>query len=271
MIVISALKIVKKYLKASLVQINRKFLSLKYLYFKPKSTGELNYNANLLVVKKKVYAPIAKICVESFIHFHPKSSVTVHVDSQTFAEVSRKLDKLNKKGKVKLKMIENEEKSWQDSKLDLILSLSEPNQFFMDADLKWNGPMAPIEEITLFVNEFNFKDNSFYSPLTSSKWFEEFSDATMKNTSFFYWGGYAPKPQDVEMIHEIMRKIEEVTSNQNLEKSFNESTQRISEQIALSLLVEKTGRPIRYLKESDGFKDGSFVESSYFGATGSSF
>lgn len=271
MTVISALKIAKRFLKALLVQVNRRLLSLKFLYFKPKSTSEFNYNANLLVVKKKVYAPIAKICVESFIHFHPKSSVTIHVDSQTIAEVSRKLEKLTKQGKVKLKMIENEEKSWQDSKLDLIISIPEPNQFFMDADLKWNGPIAPIEDITLFVNEFKFLNNPLYSPLTSSEWFEEFSNSTMKNTSFFYWGGYVPKPQDVEMIHEIMHKIEVATANNNNDKSFNESTQRISEQIALSLLVEKTGKPIRYLKESDGFKDGSFVESSYFGATGSSF
>jgi hypothetical protein len=93
----------------------------------------------------------------------------------------------------------------------------------------------------------------------------------MKNTSFFYWGNHNPKPEYKDLIHEMMEEISKVTMNPDNPTEFNSSTKRISEQIALSLLVESTAEEIEFLKQSDGYKDGSFVESSYFGATGSSF
>lgn len=246
-------------------------MSIRYLYFRPRNPSSLELNAHLLVVKKGIYAPIAKVCVESFLFFHPKSNVTIHVDSHTFSSISKSLRQVIKRGKVSVDYISNEEKSWQDSKLELILQLCRPNEFFMDADLKWNDCMAPIKDITLFVNEFSFSQNSFYEPLITSKWFSQFSTSTMKNTSFFYWGGYKPTQNDRRLIQDIMQEIDLLTESSRNSLDFNQSTKRISEQIALSLLVETIGKPVNYLKDTDGFKDGSFVESSYFGATGSHF
>ncbi len=265
------LRKVKKSIKAIFSAISRRLISVRYLFTTANSVSDVTFEANLLVVKKDIYAPIAKVCVESFLHYNPNSSVTIHVDSETQDEVCRKLRRLIKRGKVKVKLIEHQEKSWQDSKLDLILSLSDPKKFFMDADLKWNGPIPQISEITLFVDEFKFLENSFYAPLIESSWFGDYSQTSMKNTSFFYWGSYTPTPQDKSEIEQIMKNIIELTSETCHSTNFNQSTLRISEQIALSLLVEKTGKPVGFLKNSDGFKDGSFVESSYFGATGASF
>jgi hypothetical protein len=271
MFVIRRLKTVKRFVKKLILVGKRRFLSIKYLYFKALRPSEACLQANLLVVKNDTYASIAKICVESFLYFHPNSSVRIHVDAVTKKGVSEKLKKVINNGKVEVNIIKNFDQSWQDSKLELILSLSDPKKFFMDADLKWNGSMPPIKDITLFVNEFIFTKNPFYAPITHAPWFEEYIDASMKNTSFFYWGGYEPKERDETRIETIMKEIEKITLNANNDPAFNSSTQRISEQIALSLLVEKTGRTVRFLKDTDGFKDGSFVESSYFGATGTSF
>jgi hypothetical protein len=141
----------------------------------------------------------------------------------------------------------------------------------MDADLKWNGPIPPIQNITLFVDEFKFKNNDFYSPLFTNKFFERYIECSMKNTSFFYWDDHDPKAEYKTLIHEIMGEISKSTANPDNSTEFNSSTRRISEQIALSLLVEATGEKVEFLKQSDGYKDGSFVESSYFGATGSFF
>jgi hypothetical protein len=265
------LRKVKMLIKALLLAISRRVISVRYLFTKANSASNATYEANLLVVKKDIYAPIAKVCVESFIHHNPKSSVMIHVDNVTKEAVCRKLRRLIKRELVEVKLVENQEQSWQDSKLDLILSLSDPKKFFMDADLKWNGPIPQISEITLFVDEFKFLENPFYTPLFEGAWFSEYSETSMKNTSFFYWGGYTPTPQDKSEIVRIMDNIIDLTSDIKHDPDFNQSTLRISEQIALSLLVEKIGKRVRFLKESDGFKDGSFVESSYFGATGASF
>jgi hypothetical protein len=93
----------------------------------------------------------------------------------------------------------------------------------------------------------------------------------MKNTSFFYWGDHKPEKHYDAFIHEVMDEVLKITENPENPEEFNSRTRRISEQIALSLLVESTRKKVDFLKQSAVYKDGSFVESSYFGATGSSF
>lgn len=93
----------------------------------------------------------------------------------------------------------------------------------------------------------------------------------MKNTSFFYWGDHKPKEHYDTFIHEMMNEVLKITGNPDNPEEFNSRTRRISEQIALSLLVESTCEKVDFLKQSAVYKDGTFVESSYFGATGSSF
>lgn len=227
--------------------------------------------ANLLVVKNEIYSPIAKVCIESFLYFHPKSRVKVHVDRVTIHSVKALLKELINRGKVEIQQIVDEDFPWQRLKLKLILSLGNTEKFFMDADLKWSGPMPRINSITLFVEEFRFRDNFFYLPLMSSKYFENCADFTMKNTSFFYWGGHEPEQHYENRILEIMGEILKVAEDPNNSTDFNMSTKRICEQIALSLFLENTGEEVCFLKQVDQFKGKSFVESSYFGATGWSF
>lgn len=251
--------------------VNRKLLSFRYQYSKPKASFAGQYEAHLLVVKKEVYVSIAKICVESFLYYNPNSTVVIHVDSETNAATHKALKKMIVRSKVSIEQIKSESAPWQDSKLNLILSLDGSDKLFMDADLKWNGPIIQLSGTTLFVKEFIFTENEFYEPITKTAWFPEFSNSTMKNTSFFYWGNYKPSTQDEKQIEILMERIIATTDDQSNSEIYNSSTKRISEQIALSLFVEKLNSTVYFLKESDGFKDGSFVESSYFGATGASF
>jgi hypothetical protein len=92
----------------------------------------------------------------------------------------------------------------------------------------------------------------------------------MKNTSFFSWSGFEPDDNLLARVRELEKDIFEfATSTRDLSSSW---MARMSEQIALSLAVEEIDEiKIDYLKSSDGFKDGTFVESSYFGATGATF
>jgi hypothetical protein len=271
MVALRLLKKFKRFAKSRLVYVVRVVMSIRYLHLRPNSTFSGYYEAHLLVVKNEIYASIAKICVESFLFFNPNSRVVLHVDSATRVASNKALKKSISRKKVTIVQIDSDSLPWQDSKLDLILSLGDPRKFFMDADLKWNGPISELAGITLFVKEFNFSENAFYAPLTNKDWFSEFPNATMKNTSFFYWGGYTPSTEDKESIKVLMELITICTNNTSNSADFNEGTKRISEQIALSLLVEKLPAPVFFLKELDGYKDGSFVESSYFGATGASF
>lgn len=271
MFVIRLLKKLKRFTKSQIDSANRIQMSIRYLHSRPKSTFSGNYEPHLLVVKNEIYASLAKVCVESFLFFNPNSRVVVHVDSATKMASYDALKKLISRDKVSIVQLDSDSLPWQDLKLDLILSLGDPKKFFMDADLKWNGPMKELVGITFFVNEFEFRENTFYAPLTNKDWFSEYPSSTMKNTSFFYWGSYSPSTEDKKNIEVLMGLLKKCTNDQSNQIDFNVSTKRISEQIALSLLVEKLGAPVYFLKELDIFKDGSFVESSYFGITGASF
>lgn len=271
MVVFRLLRNLKRFSKVKIGLVKLILMSFRHLHLRPKSSFTGHYEAHLLVVKNEIYASLAKVCVESFLFYNPNSKVVVHVDSGTKRATHSALKKSISRNKVSIVQLDSDSLPWQDSKLALIFCIGDPKKFFMDADLKWNGPITELTGITLFVNEFVFKENAFYKPLMKKDWFSEYPNCTMKNTSFFHWGGYIPSLDDKKIIEDLMEQIRVTTNNESNSSDFNSSTKRISEQIALSLLVEKLDSPVYFLKESDVFKDGSFVESSYFGVTGASF
>jgi hypothetical protein len=232
----------------------------------------LALETHLLVVKKKKYAPIAKICIESFCFYNPAYVAVVHVDSSTAGEVKKNLKGLIKKNRVRLVLVPNQLDTWQIQKLHLICSLTGSPSCFMDADLKWNGPLPDTTGVTFFVNEFQLDDDSTYRDELFKIFPEKQFLGTMKNSSFFTWGGYRISNHERNRIFEIERSLVDFFGQGANSGDTNNGAVRMSEQLALSLAVEEmTQLPINYLKSVDGFKDGTFVESSYFGATGATF
>jgi hypothetical protein len=232
-----------------------------------KYVGEIQ--AHVLVVKKSEYARIAKICIESFCFHNSSSRVTVYVDDLTENAVRKELSTLIKKNRVRIESLLNEDK-WQIQKIDLIFSLIGKDEIFMDADLKWNAPLPKLNNVTFFVREYEIdleKDlgKNIAKAVKSSR-----QPGSMKNTSFFSWSGFEPDNNLLTRVRELEKDIFEfATSTSDLSSSW---MARMSEQLALSLAFEEIdGLKIDYLKSSDGFKDGTFVESSYFGATGATF
>lgn len=260
-------RVLRPYLRS----LQSAYRSLNYLYLPKSKVGQRKYLANLLVVKKPIYAGIAKICVESFIHFNPSCHVIIHVDLITLKEVSRNLRKLIKKGKVSLHLLEDKNSSWQELKLNLVLSMKDINEFFMDADLRWNGRIPDLDSPKFFVEEFFFQDREPYLSLINSENWEFGKTISMKNTSFIYWGSSHPDAEYQQIVEKVMFFLEQYCGDASMELIEKESLMRISEQVALSTMVDNLKIPITFLKEVDGYRDGSFVESSYFGATGSIF
>lgn len=267
----NTLRTISRILRSGLRNLQMLSRSLKYLYG-PKSTiGHSEYLANLLVVKKPIYAGIAKICIESFLYYNPSCNVIVHVDSNTQKEVSRKLRKLIKREKVSLHLLEDGDSSWQELKLNLALNMKDRHEFFMDADLRWNGPIPNLDAPKFFVEEFLFRNREPYLSLINSKNWEFGQQISMKNTSFIYWGTSHPDIECQQIVERVMTFLWRYCGEASIELIEKESLIRISEQIALSVLVDYLKIPITFLKEVDRYRDGSFVESSYFGATGSVF
>lgn len=245
--------------------------SFKYRNFVAKNHSSNEYIANLLVVKSPIYAHLAKICVESFLFYNPKCSVVINVDSSTESAVSEAFRKVGKRRNLEIRNIGKNDESWQNVKLSVILNMQNTKEFFMDADLRWNGPMPLLDGITFFVNEFSLKDDPTYLKLLESSGWKSNKEFTMKNTSFFFWGDYKPIDEDLLFINQAMDKIKQVCNQGSIPPEDSVSIIRISEQIALSVLVDVKNLEVNFLKKVDGYRDGLFVESSYFGATGSAF
>lgn len=248
-----------------------KLQSFKYTHLAYKDASPSAYVANLLVVKKPIYAKIAKICAESFYYYNPRCKILVHVDSFTEELVEKELQKLIRLGVVQIRRVNSDAPTWQELKLQLVLSMTIDNEFFMDADLRWNGPLPKLNSVTYFVNEFDFDQKSPYSEMVQLPSWGFGSSVSMKNTSFVSWGTYRTTSEDRALIESVMTYINKICLIENQFPHHQDSLIRISEQIALSVLADKIPEKVNFLKSEDGFRDGTFVESSYFGATGSAF
>ena len=70
---------------------------------------------------------------------------------------------------------------------------------------------------------------------------------------------------------DLTRNFETTIAKTDTGKIDHMPLERLREQIVISLVSETWDKDIYFLKEKDSHMDGSFVESSYFGATGSTF
>lgn len=236
-----------------------------------KSASTTPLIANILIVRNPIYCELAKVCVVSFLHFHPKSIIRIHVDSATFEKSREIFNRELRKKRVNLIVSDDETSTWQELKMMTVIGMSQTNEFFMDADLRWNGTLPSLKGITFFVEEFNLGNKSPYAQMLKSPQLSEFSGASMKNTSFISWGNYIISGSEKEQVLQIENSIIDVVESELVPKDDKNFVKRISEQLALSMFVEKIPEDIFFLKTEDGHRDGSFLESSYFGATGSQF
>ncbi len=233
------------------------------------NSSQKKITGHVLVVKNQKYAQIARICVASFLHYHPIAYVVIHCDRTTYRSMKRNFKFGIHSKQVKIVCDQEDGKTWQDLKLQLILSLNGTPDFVMDADLKWNGSLGELKGVTFFVKENQFKSNEIYAALFDKLGISSRSNEFMKNTSFFSWNGITHAQAEVRYLKNLLSQIYQESKNLNVFPEEKASLIRISEQLVLSLFVKDI--EATYLKESDTQFDGSFVESSYFGATGTKF
>jgi len=226
-------------------------------------------NGHVLVVKNPKYAEIARICIASFLHFHPKAKITVHCDNQTYNAMKKKSKFGIHNHAVTVTNDQPDSDTWQELKLDLIVAIQNTSDFLMDADLKWNGSLRDIKGITFFVREFRFSENDLYLPLFRKLGMLEQLNNSMKNTSFFTWQGNSYGHATAQDFSKLRKGICDSATHLEIANDQRDSFLRISEQLAISLLIPD--EVSYFLKSKDTQFDGGFVESSYFGATGTRF
>jgi hypothetical protein len=273
---LDSLRKIKKIARLSFSLLQSKVALLWLEYSSCSNANQGLFRIHLLVVKQEKYVPISRICVISFLYFHPNSEVFLHADRHTLPLLKKW--KLRKKHANSIKFIEimdSENKTWQDLKLQLIYQLSGTSDIFIDADLKWNGPLEEFmlkdRYVYFFVEEYKLTENPTFMKMLSQQEFSDYRDSSMWNTSFVCLSGFTIRTEQIEEVNLLQEQILSYSRKFIENKTEVNSVIRISEQLAISLAASKWEKKIKALKAKDGYKDGSFLESSYFGATGTHF
>jgi len=247
----------------------------RYQYFPQHNQSQKIITAHLLVVKNSKYSELARTCISSFLHFHPKSKVIVHFDRHTKTSIMNWVSKSRFSRSINLRLVESSTESWQIQKLNLVLELAGTNDFFIDADMRWNGPlMIDLEKdrrIHFLVREFQLDSHNAFAKMLRDEEFKHFSSASMFNTSFVCFSGLNLTDFQKEQVLLLQKQIVFFAQSSEISEIERNSMVRISEQLALSMAASNWDKPVGAIKDLDGCKDGTFLESSYFGATGLKF
>ena len=140
---------------------------------------------------------------------------------------------------------------------------------YIDADLKWNGAMTLPSGICFFVEEYVFETDDFYREFLPKIGIASQLSNSMKNTSFFTWGGSEIEENQRNLLTHFIDNFENSLKLSTVESTQKKELLRIVEQLGLSLIIER--HLCSFLKKTDSQFDGTFVESSYFGATQAKF
>ena len=245
--------------------------NVRWLFFASKKSNKKTNKVHLLVVKDERYVKLAKICIKSFLYYHPHYEVIINCDGNTLSKTKRSFMFLRLLGKqITFKEIPKKE-YWQESKLSLITSLIGTHDFYMDCDLRWNGCLKDedSDNLVFFVEEKPLSSYGFLESLISLI-DPRIANATMKNTSFFSWSGSGNEAIG-NYLSTQWALIEKVCSHNGFVQSTKNESFRVSEQVLLSLIPHKFNLNYKFLKSQDEQFDGSICESSYFGASGGRF
>ena len=262
---------IRKLFSRARTQINL----LRYQYLPQFNQNSQEFTSHLLVVKNPKYSELAQTCINSFLHFHPNSTIVLHADKYTMPSLMTWIPRSRFSKSIELISIEDKEEPWQIQKLKLILELAGTKEMFMDADMRWNGPLKVDvqneKRVHFLVREFNLDSHEVFSKMIATNEFERFSSASMFNTSFVCFSDLSLTEMEKDQVLKLQRKIVSFAQDWEIGEVDRASVIRISEQLALSMSVTIWDKAVGTIKEFDGCKDGSFLESSYFGATGFKF
>lgn len=235
------------------------------------SSSDESLKVHIMLVKDVRYLQLAEVCVFSFLHYHPKSHFTFYCDSNTINYTTQKFSDGIEAGQMTLRTVnEDQGLSWQEQKLEIIMSLSGTRDLMLDADLRWNAKLESYETPLFLVEEFAFRDKSPFREIVEKTKIGG-KDASMKNLSVFSFGGHTLSDEDINLIKRTMQTYKDIVESEIVGSEDRISVGRVIEQFVLSVCSETWGKQVSFVKDTDKPFDGGLVESCYFGATGGTF
>ena len=221
---------------------------------------------HMITVTKKAYLKAVIRCANSIWFQSPEMLIVIHIDKHLANNLGYLTKKLDRKDRARIQ-IEETFKSWQELKLRVILHDMREDDSFSDADLYWNVPIPVANSGYYFAAENSLLNREPYSQIIQDCKIQLHPDSFMANSSFVALGNLPNKSEFVDEVEGNFLKIR----NQLLVGSYDEAVRnkvlRLSEQIALSISINRRLNHFKALKSSDKPMDGGPAESYYLGTT----
>ena len=209
----------------------------------------VNKKANFLVISDERYVKALEVAVNSFLSHHYEFNAIIHTDQKLLEKIKEIVRSSPYFRKIEIRLIGKPE-DWRTEKLRIIDEMLGTQDYYLDVDTRTNGRFPFTEEIIFFVDE------GLLIKITEADFSE--TSYNMLNTTFFSWSGITMnKPTGILEIFQTLEK-----------KYKNSEKERLLEQMALSIFIQKNHYEYKVLKSNDKSFDGGILESSYLGTTG---
>ena len=221
---------------------------------------------HLITVSKKAYLKAAIRCANSIWFHSPEMRIVIHIDEHLAAHQGYLLRKLDRKDRTRI-MLETAFDSWQELKLKVILHDLGEKDSFSDADLYWNTPIPDSNSGFFFAMEISRLNREPYSQIIRDCNIQIEPESFMTNSSFISLGQFPKKEEFIKEVEFNFEKIKFQLLNGTYDEDVRTKVLRLSEQLALSISINKYLNHFKALKLSDWPMDGGPAESYYLGTT----
>lgn len=223
---------------------------------------------HFLIVKEPIYAKLSMYSISSLLYFNPQFQIIIHCDRKCKKAVLWRC-RLLLGSRCKIKLVDESVTDPMWNKALLILKLQGTNDFFVDADTRFNGKLPQFTQITTLVKEFNMNTRPLWVDICHELGVAA-EKIEMLNTSLFSWSGHtlALNNKHFEKFYKNFLSLpwERISQNYSIEPK---SILRLVEQVFLS--IELSNRITIAVKNFDTVADKGLIESTYFGASGYRF
>ena len=221
---------------------------------------------HIITVTKKAYLKAAIRCANSIWFQSPEMQIVIHIDKHLARHRDYLIGRLDRKDRARLQL-EESFNSWQELKLRVILHDLGENDSFSDADLYWNVPIPLSNSGYYFASENLLLDREPYSKVIQDCKIQLHPDSFMANSSFVALGKFPNKREFVDEVESNFVKIRNQLSIGTYDEAVRSKVLRLSEQIVLSISINKHSNHFKKLKLTDDPMDGGPAESYYLGTT----
>ena len=240
---------------------------IKQIFLKFRNIEISGKKVHILASKRTEYVRSAILCANSIWEHSPEITIVIHTDIQNSQLIKMKFNKFDRGDRISINLL-NENSTWQQHKLHIILNEMQPHDIFSDSDIFWNGPIPAVTKTLIFVKENEKFKNEPYRTLSElCSWGEEF-EINMFNTSVISLGLNLNIRSFRSDVLKAYTEIENAIAFNELPDNWNSKIKRLIEQLSISYALSQLRQEdFSCLKEKDRPMDGSIAESYYLGTT----